>query len=61
MDIETHWLEPLRSDLIDIRQADVTTTALPRATFDLVLARMLLLQLPDPAEDLPAAGIGHRA
>lgn len=50
IDIETHWLEPLRNDVIEVLQADITTTTLPRDTFDLTLARMLLLHLPEPAE-----------
>lgn len=49
VDIETDWLEPLRGDIIDVRRADITTTALSADSFDLVLARMLLLHLPDPA------------
>lgn len=48
-DIETHWLEPLRSDVIDVHALDITTDKLPPAAFDLVLARMLLLHLADPA------------
>jgi SAM-dependent methyltransferase len=50
MDLETHWLEPLRSELIEVRQADITATTLPERSFDLVLAQMLLLHLPDPAQ-----------
>ena len=50
IDIETHWLEPLSSEIVEIRQADITATRLPPNSFELVLARMLLLHLPDPAE-----------
>ena len=50
IDIETHWLEPLRSEIIEVRRTDIMTTALPKESFDLVLARMLLLHLPDPAQ-----------
>jgi SAM-dependent methyltransferase len=50
IDIETHWLEQLASDVIEVLQADVTTIDLPADAFDLVVARMLLLHLPDPAE-----------
>ena len=50
IDIETHWLESLRSEIIEVRQADITATTLPPDSFDLVLARMLLLHLPDPAQ-----------
>lgn len=49
IDLETHWLEPLRSETVDVRQADITTAELPDESFDLVLAQMLLLHLPDPA------------
>jgi SAM-dependent methyltransferase len=48
VDLETHWLEHLRSEVIDVRALDITTDALPDQAFDLVLARMLLLHLPDP-------------
>jgi len=40
----------LRSAVIDVRSLDITTDKLLSNTFDLVLARMLLLHLPDPAE-----------
>jgi ubiquinone/menaquinone biosynthesis C-methylase UbiE len=49
IDLETHWLEPLRGDLVNVRQADITTAELPESSFDLVLAQMLLIHLPDPA------------
>jgi hypothetical protein len=48
VDLETHWLERLRSEVIDVRALDVTTDALPDRAFDLVLARMLLLHLSEP-------------
>jgi Methyltransferase domain len=48
IDLETHWLEPLRSEIVEIRQGDITRDPLPSG-FDLVLAQMLLLHLPDPA------------
>jgi SAM-dependent methyltransferase len=48
VDLETHWLQPLRSEVIDVRELDITTDALPAQAFDLVLARMLLLHLADP-------------
>jgi pimeloyl-ACP methyl ester carboxylesterase/SAM-dependent methyltransferase len=57
IDLETHWLEPLRSEIVDVQRADITTTPLPGG-FDLVLAQMLLLHLADPAQacrDLLAA------
>jgi SAM-dependent methyltransferase len=48
VDLETHWLDRLRSRVIDVRALDITTDELPAHAFDLVLARMLLLHLPDP-------------
>lgn len=48
VDLETHWLDALRSDVIDVRALDVTTETIEGGPFDLVLARMLLLHLPDP-------------
>jgi SAM-dependent methyltransferase len=50
VDLETHWLEPLRSEVIEVHALDITTEELPSQAFDLVLARMLLLHLPDPVE-----------
>jgi SAM-dependent methyltransferase len=50
IDLETQWLDQLRSDVVDVRQADITTAELPPGSFDLVLAQMLLLHLPDPAD-----------
>jgi SAM-dependent methyltransferase len=50
IDIETQWLEPLHGEIVEVRRADITTVALPASRFDLVLARMLLLHLPDPIE-----------
>jgi protein-L-isoaspartate O-methyltransferase len=40
--LETNWLESLRSEIVEVRRADITTTTLPRGSFDLVLAQMLL-------------------
>lgn len=48
VDREALWLEPLRSEVIDVRELDITTDPLPGNAFDLVLARMLLLHLADP-------------
>ena len=50
VDLETHWLEPLRSEIVEVRQADITTIELPSASFDLALAQMLLLHVPDPQQ-----------
>jgi SAM-dependent methyltransferase len=48
VDLETHWLERLRSETVEVRTLDITTEELPHNAFDLVLARMLLLHLRDP-------------
>jgi SAM-dependent methyltransferase len=50
MDLETHWLEPLQSEIVEVRQANITRTELPPNSFELVLAQMLLLHLPDPSQ-----------
>jgi SAM-dependent methyltransferase len=50
LDLETHWLHPLQSDIVEVRQADITRTELPTNSFELVLAQMLLLHLPDPRQ-----------
>jgi 2-polyprenyl-3-methyl-5-hydroxy-6-metoxy-1,4-benzoquinol methylase len=50
MDLETHWLEPLRSEIVEVCQGDITRTELPPNRFNLVMAQMLLLHLPDPSQ-----------
>jgi hypothetical protein len=50
IDLETQWLAPLQSETIEVRRGDITAMQLPSDAFDLVLARMLLLHLPDPAQ-----------
>jgi ubiquinone/menaquinone biosynthesis C-methylase UbiE len=50
VDLETHWLEPLRQEGVDVRRGDFGQLDLERASFDLIVAQMLLLHLPDPAE-----------
>jgi SAM-dependent methyltransferase len=49
VDLETHWVEPLAGEVVDVRRGDVEQLDLERATYDLVVAQMLLLHLPDPA------------
>jgi ubiquinone/menaquinone biosynthesis C-methylase UbiE len=49
VDRETHDLEPLTSEIVEVRQGDITTMHLPPASFDLVVAQMLVLHLPDPS------------
>jgi 2-polyprenyl-3-methyl-5-hydroxy-6-metoxy-1,4-benzoquinol methylase len=50
VDLETHWLEPLRREGVDVRRGDFGQLDLERASFDLIVAQMLLLHLPDPAD-----------
>ncbi len=50
LDLEIHWLDALQSEIVEVRQADITRTELPPHSFDLVLAQMLLLHLPDPGK-----------
>jgi ubiquinone/menaquinone biosynthesis C-methylase UbiE len=49
VDLETHWVEPLAGEVVEVRRGDVGQLDLGRASFDLVVAQMLLLHLPDPA------------
>ncbi len=50
VDLETYWLEPLASELVEIRRGDFGQLEFGRARFNLVVAQMLLLHLPNPAE-----------
>lgn len=48
LDLDTSLLEDLKSlDHVTVEQADLTTTALPEDSFDLVHTRNLLMHLPD--------------
>lgn len=49
IDLETALLEPLRGEVVEVRRGDFMGEAVETAAFDLVLAQMLLLHLPDPA------------
>ncbi|MFN2464605.1 MAG: class I SAM-dependent methyltransferase [Candidatus Dormibacteria bacterium] len=50
VDIETHWLEPLQDDVVDVRRGDFGVLDFGLTRFNLVVAQMVLLHLPDPAE-----------
>jgi SAM-dependent methyltransferase len=50
VDLETHWIEPLASEVVEVRRGDFTALDLAPASFDLVVAQMLLLHLPNPAQ-----------
>ena len=62
VDLETRWIEPLAGGRIDVRRGDFAQMDLGYGAFDLVVAQMLLLHLPDPAHacrrfvDLAAPG-----
>ena len=47
IDIDTRFIEPLASDLIEVRRVDLRTDELPHAEFDLVHARLVLEHLSD--------------
>ena len=50
VDLETHWIEPLASEVVEVRRGDFGELNLGEAGFDLVVAQMLLLHLPSPAD-----------
>lgn len=50
IDLETRWIEALASDVVDVRRGDFGTLDLAPASFDLIVAQMLLLHLPNPAD-----------
>lgn len=52
VDIDTRFLDPLRSASIEVRRMDVTTEPLPEGAFDLVHARLVLEHLPQRDEVL---------
>ncbi len=45
VDLDTRFLEPLRSDVLDVRRQDITSEALPEGGFDLIHARLVLEHL----------------
>jgi SAM-dependent methyltransferase len=49
VDLETHWIEPLASEGVEVRSGDFEELNFGEAGFDLVVAQMLLLHLPSPA------------
>jgi SAM-dependent methyltransferase len=53
MDIDTQFVEPLASEVVEVLRLDLRTDPLPEAAFDLVHARLLLEHLPDRRELLP--------
>jgi ubiquinone/menaquinone biosynthesis C-methylase UbiE len=49
VDLETRWLEPLKGDVVDVRRGDFMELDFGQMRFDLVVAQMVLLHLPNPA------------
>ena len=45
-DLDTRFVEPLASDVVEVRRADVVADELPEGEFDLVHTRLLLEHLP---------------
>jgi ubiquinone/menaquinone biosynthesis C-methylase UbiE len=54
LDVDTRFLEPLRSDVLAVVRADVTAESLPAGAFDLVHARLVLEHLPQRDQVLAA-------
>jgi ubiquinone/menaquinone biosynthesis C-methylase UbiE len=50
VDLESRWIDPLAGDVVSVQRGDFTQLDLPRGGFDLVVAQMLLLHLPDPQQ-----------
>lgn len=46
-DLDTRFVDPLASDVVEIRRADVVTDELPEGEFDVVHTRLLLEHLPE--------------
>ncbi|HET6877227.1 MAG TPA: methyltransferase domain-containing protein [Jatrophihabitans sp.] len=46
VDLDVRFLEPLRSEHLEVRRMDITAESLPDGEFDLVHARLLLEHLP---------------
>jgi SAM-dependent methyltransferase len=50
VDLETHWIESLPSEVIEVRRGDFGQLSFGSTGFDCVVAQMLLLHLPRPVE-----------
>jgi SAM-dependent methyltransferase len=50
VDLETHWVDPLAGEVVGVRSGDFGRLDLDRSSFDLVVAQILLLHLPNPQE-----------
>ncbi|MGI8882328.1 MAG: methyltransferase domain-containing protein [Jatrophihabitans sp.] len=54
VDTDTRFLEPIATEILQVRRLDVTSERLPAQQFDLVHARLLLEHLPERDEVLGA-------
>ncbi|MGB8650010.1 MAG: methyltransferase domain-containing protein [Mycobacteriales bacterium] len=52
VDLDVRFVEPLRSDVVEVRQADLVAGDLPEAAFDLVHTRMVLEHIPERGQVL---------
>ena len=55
VDLETHWLEPLRSEIVEVRQADITTIELPSGELRSRAGADASASPPRPAADVSPA------
>lgn len=52
VDLDTRFVEPLRSRVVEVRQANLVTDDLPEGAFDLVHCRMVLEHIPEHGQVL---------
>ncbi len=52
VDIDTRFVEPLASDVVEVRKADLVTGELPVGEYDVVHSRMVLEHIPERADVL---------
>lgn len=52
IDLDTRFVEPLASDVVEVRQANLVSDDLPTAEYDVVHSRMVLEHIPERAEVL---------
>src|ERR1700750_826319 len=50
IDLDTRFVQPLASDVLEVRQADLVTDDLPVGEYDVVHSRMVLEHIPERAE-----------
>lgn len=52
VDLDTRFVEPLRSDVIEVREANLVTDDLPEGEYDVVHSRLVLEHIPERFEVL---------